>query len=337
VVLSTPPLDYRALPKAELHCHLNGAVPADVLASLLLKYELAPPDLRDPELLRARLTYTQPCASLGEYLEAWSLLRRLPVGRDCFRAMVDAAIRAQGEAGVRYVEMRHSIVTLAQVNQLTFEQALGWICEELREAGSRWGVESRLIVPFLRDKFDTWNYAELVDAIAVLNDPTIVGLDSAGDEAHPAPLQAADFLRRSQERLGLKLTIHAGETGIVEHIRWAIDECGADRIGHGLAAAKDPELMAELRERGIPIEICPTSNWLTGGIPTLEAHPVDTFIEHGVPFVLCTDNPGLHGVDLAEEYARFATSDLRRVAIDGMFAMQQRYAFGSPESAVARG
>lgn len=320
-------MDFRSLPKAELHCHLNGAVPSEVLASLLLKYELAPPELRNPELLRARLTYSKPCASLGEYLEAWSLLRRLPANRECFRAMVDAAIRAQSEAGVRYVELRHSIVTLAQLNQLSYEQALGWICEELREAGSRWGVEARLIVPFLRDKFDSWNYDELVEAIARMNDPTIVGLDSAGDEAHPAPLRAAEFLRSSQVRLGLKLTIHAGETGIVEHIRWAIDECGADRIGHGLAAAKDADLMAELRERDIPIEICPTSNWLTGGIRSLAAHPVDTFLSHGVPVVLCTDNPGLHGVDLAEEYTRFATSEQRRQVIAGMYAQQGRYAF----------
>lgn len=322
-------MDLRALPKAELHCHLNGAVPADVLASLLLRYQLAPPELQDPDRLRQRLIYSAPCGSLGEYLEVWSLLRRLPAGRACFHAMVDAAIRAQAEAGVRYVELRHSVVTLAQLNHLTYERALGWICEELQNAGSRWGVEARLIVPFLRDKFDAWNYEDLLGAVLRLQDPTIVGLDSAGDEAHPAPLRAAEFLRRGQDILGLKLTVHAGETGIVEHVRWAIDECGADRIGHGLAAAKDESLMAELKERDIPIEICPTSNWLTGGISRLEDHPAKTFIEHGVPIVLGTDNPGLHGVDLAEEYARFAQITGRLDLLEGMEAVARRYAFAA--------
>lgn len=322
--MTTP---WRDLPKAELHCHLNGAVPASVLTSLLLKYHLAPPELQDAERLQAALTYREPQASLGAYLDAWKLLRRLPPDRACFHSMVDAAIRAQAQAGVTYVEMRHSVVTLAQLNQLTYDRALGWICEELQLAGQRWGVAARLIVPFLRDKFDAWHYDDLLRAVRDLNDPTIVGLDSAGDEAHPAPLRAAEFLRRGQEECGLKLTIHAGETGIVEHVRWAIDECGADRIGHGLAAAKDEALMAELKERDIPIEVCLTSNWLTGGVPSLEEHPVTVFLAHGVPLVLCTDNPGLHGVDLAEEYAQFAAITGQPELLPALAQAARKYAF----------
>ncbi|MEO7994030.1 MAG: adenosine deaminase [bacterium] len=322
-------MDLQSLPKAELHCHLNGAVPAPVLADLLLRYHLAPPELSDLDSLTTALTYRTPCTSLGDYLNAWTLLRRLPAGCGCFREMVDAAIAAQAAAGVRYVEMRHSVITLATLNSLTFEQALGWICEELNSAGDHWGVEAKLIIPFLRDKFDAWDYDKLLQAIINLNDPTIVGLDSAGDEAHPAPLRAAAFLRKGQETLGIKLTVHAGETGIVQHIRWAIDECGADRIGHGLAAAKDPDLMAELVSRDIPIEVCLTSNWLTGGVADLAHHPVRTFIDHGVPFVLCTDNPGLHGVDLAGEYRLFLELTGRADLLTDMGDRQRRYAFAS--------
>lgn len=323
-------MDLRALPKAELHCHLNGAVPASTIADLLIRHHLAPPEFPDHRSLTEHLTFHTPKQSLAEYLAIWSLLRRLPVGRPCFHAMVDAAIRAQSEAGVTYVEMRHSIVTLAQHNGLTYTRALGWVCEELQEAGRRWGITARLIVPFLRDKFDAWNYEELLSAIRELDDPTIVGLDSAGDEIHPAPIRAAEFFRRGQELLGLNLTVHAGETGEVSHIRWALDACGADRIGHGLAAAKDPELMAELRERNIPIEVCISSNWLTGGIARVEDHPVNTFIEHGVPFVLCTDNPGLHGTDLTWEYALFQRLTGRDDLLAGMHTRAMGYAFAAP-------
>ncbi|HYE77717.1 MAG TPA: adenosine deaminase [bacterium] len=323
-------MDLRALPKAELHCHLNGAVPAATLADLLLRYHLAPPDLRDHGRLTDKLTFQTPKANLGEYLAIWSLLRLLPVGRPCFHAMVDAAIRAQAEAGVTYVEMRHSIIRLAELNGLSYTRALGWVCEELQEAGRRWGVTTRLIVPFLRDRFDAWNYEGLLSAIQDLKDPTVVGLDSAGDEVHPAPTRAAEFFRRGQEFLGLNLTVHAGETGEVSHIRWALDECGADRIGHGIAAAQDPDLMAELKDRDVPIEVCLTSNWLTGGVPSLEVHPVTTFIEHQVPFVLCTDNPGLHGVNLVGEYDTFRRVTGREDLLAGMRDRAMRYAFTAP-------
>jgi adenosine deaminase/aminodeoxyfutalosine deaminase len=126
------------------------------------------------------------------------------------------------------------------------------------------------------------------------------------------------------------LTAHAGETGGPESV-WAALRLGAERIGHGIAAARDVELMRQLRERDIPLEICITSNLATGVVKRLEDHPIRQLYDAGVPIVLNTDDPAMFGCTLVGEYRLaadrfgFSEAELRKVARNGF-----RYAFDAP-------
>jgi len=127
--------------------------------------------------------------------------------------------------------------------------------------------------------------------------------------------------------MGLRLTCHAGETGGPDSVAEAL-AIGAERIGHGIAAARDPALMTLLRERGVPLEICLTSNVRTGVVASFEDHPLRTLFDAGVPIVLNTDDPALFDCTLASEYhlARtrfgFADGELASLAANSL-----RYGF----------
>ncbi len=127
---------------------------------------------------------------------------------------------------------------------------------------------------------------------------------------------------------GLHLTAHAGESGGPESV-WEALVLGAERIGHGIAAVRDPELLRHLRDRDIPLEISITSNLVTGVVARLEDHPIRALYDAGVPIVLNTDDPAMFGCTLTDEYrlaARafgFSERELRGIAENGF-----RYGFG---------
>jgi adenosine deaminase len=122
-----------------------------------------------------------------------------------------------------------------------------------------------------------------------------------GDELGGPAAEFRDAYRYAQDA-GLRLTAHAGETVGPESIRAAL-EIGAERIGHGIRAVDDPDLMRRLREEQIPLEVCITSNVKTGAVASLAAHPVRRLFDAGVPITLNTDDPGVFETDLAREFA----------------------------------
>ena len=101
---------------------------------------------------------------------------------------------------------------------------------------------------------------------------------------------------------GCPITIHAGEDAGPDNIWQAIEDLGAQRIGHGIRCVDDPKLMTYLREKQICLEICPTSNWVTQAVPSLEKHPLPTILRAGIPVSINTDDPGVFGTTLPEEY-----------------------------------
>jgi len=318
----------RALAKAELHAHLAGCIPTRAAQELLRELQIDLPEGFD---LAHDLSIDTPVPSLRDYFKPWLALGKLPQGQACLAQMCRLALSALAIDGVVYAELRHSPFKVVRVNEVSFEVALQWAIEALDDAKTAiGGIDPRLILGIDRAQVDLAHIRAALHAFKTLGRPQqIVGLDVAGDETFPIDHRLAKLLREATEELGLGVTIHAGEVGPPEHIRFAIEACGARRIGHGLSATQSPPLLDLLKERDICVELCLRSNVLTSAVSSLQHHPLFTFIACDIPFVLCTDNPGIHAFSLSQEYGQFYELTGRADILESMFVRQTTYAFSN--------
>jgi len=200
--------------------------------------------------------------------------------------------------GIRYLEVRYA-PALTVHRGLTAEDSVAAVLRGLEAAGRRFGVESRLILCLLRGQSQRECRATLKAARRFAG-RGVAGLDLAGTES----ARSADYAPYFEEgrSLGLGATCHAGETRDPEHLRAALG-FGVSRIGHGTLLARRPELLREVRNRGICIEVSLSSNLATGAVPSVEMHPFLEFHRTGVAVCLNTDDREVFGIDLSHEYA----------------------------------
>ena len=318
--------NFEDLPKAELHAHLNGCVPPAVVHRLIKQYEVPLPagyNLPDDLMIK------KPVATLLDYFRPWFVFKLLPIGQDCLNEMFLSAAEKLASDGVRYAELRNSPYNIADINNISLEYALQWLIEASTRASEAHNIDLRLIVSLSRYKFNLEQANLLLSAIAtVSHSRRIVAIDLSGDEDDPISPEITKLFQIAKYELGLGITVHAGETCNADNVRWAVENCHADRIGHGLAASTDSRVLELLLSKNVCVEMCLQSNLMTGRISSLEYHPVHSFIEASIPFVLCTDNPQVHGVKLSDEYQLFTNTTGRIDYIKNMYETQLKYAFG---------
>lgn len=313
--------------KAELHVHLNGCIPPQKIRELVRKNNVGIPSDFD---INRDLQVLKPVNSLLDYFKPWLVLKRLPIGKECLAEMVDAAVGTLAKDGVTYVEFRKSPFNISEINNISIDEALEWLTETLSESSQRYAVKANLIVSLSRNDFDLKKTWKLLNALKPhKKGGVIVGVDLSGDENIPINAEVAKFYRLAKDDLGLGVTIHAGETGSLEHIRWAIEECDADRLGHALAAGRCQRTLEMIRERDICLEVSLISNLRTGTVKTLASHPVLSFISNSVPFVLSSDNPQVHKSSLSDEYTLFNRLTSRQDLLESMFSAQKTYCFAN--------
>ncbi|RZL03862.1 MAG: adenosine deaminase [Rubrivivax sp.] len=314
-----------ALKRGELHVHMNGAVPASTILEILADEGTLMPQGFDFQRDLVRLT---PCRSLAEYLTPWQILRLFPKKRANLDCLTLSVFGSLAENQVGFVELRSSLLYLATLQGCSPGQALERLIESTGEAARRHGIRRGLILTVTRGDYGAVGLATLLQAFEDLGRPKeVVGLDLAGDEEMSYPAELPSMFRDAKDRFGLGITIHAGETGRTENVRSAIDLFDADRIGHGTAAGKDPSLLELLAERRICVEVCPISNRLTGAVPGNEAHPLQEFRRHGVPFVICSDNPAIHQHGLADDQAAAMAEGLSISDMQQQYEIAKHYSF----------
>ncbi|WP_026200625.1 adenosine deaminase [Cupriavidus sp. UYPR2.512] len=310
---------------AELHVHLNGAIPASTIKNILADETTVLP--RGFEITRDLLRLT-PCKSLAAYLTPWQILRLFPRKRENLDRLCIAALANMAANGVRFVELRSSVLYLATLQKCSPTQALERLIESTRDAAERQNIRRGLILTVTRGDYGATALTALLQAYQDLGEPDdVVGLDLAGDEEMSYPAQLPSLFREAKDRFGLGITIHAGETGRAENVRSAIELFGTDRIGHGTAASKVPELMDLLAKEDVCVEVCPISNRLTGAVSSEEAHPLQEFRRHGVPFVICSDNPGIHQRGLVDDHSAAMAEGLSVGDLRHQFQVAKRYSF----------
>jgi adenosine deaminase len=240
-------------------------------------------------------------ASQAQLLSAFELPIALLQDAEALERATGELIEDKAADGVRYLELRWGPLLHVQ-RGLSLEDGIAAVCRTAQQAARRTGVTVRLIATALRSHDPEANVTLARTAARFLPDG-LTGFDLAGDEAaFPDPLlhrRAFEMARQA----GLGISIHAGEWGGAAQVRRALD-LGPDRIAHGSAAEHDPGLLEEIRERGIVLDLCPTSNVQAGIVPTIGAHPLARLHRAGVRVTLSTDDLTVSDVSLTDEYGR---------------------------------
>ena len=291
----------RRIPKAELHCHLDGSVRPTTLLDLGREYGVPMPETSADAL--AHHMYVRDARHLEDYLTRFDVtLGVMQSERALERISFELGEDAAAD-GVRYIEVRFAPV-LNQQWGMSLEEAVEASLRGLARAQAVHGIVGRIIVCGLRHLSPDVSL-ELARLAVAFQGKGVVGFDLAGGEAgHPASAHRAAFLHAREH--GMFCTCHAGEGAGPESVADAVHVCGAQRIGHGTRLIEDPRLTDELAKNGIAIEACLTSNVQTHAAKNYESHPLRAYFERGMRVTLNTDNRLMSGTTLIAEYAHAA-------------------------------
>ena len=306
MTVSSVPIDralLRRLPKAELHCHLDGSVRPSTLIELGL--ESGRPMPRDTEDALADYMRVDDARNLEDYLDKFAItLGVMQTASSLERIAYELAEDAARE-GVRYLEVRYAPVLNVR-DGLSLEDAVEAPLRGLERAEREHGIIGRVIVCAIRNMSPAVSL-ELAELAVAYRHRGVVGFDLAGGEAgNPASAHQAAFLHARAHDMAC--TCHAGEGDGADSVRQAVHVCGANRIGHATRLIEDRSLMDYCNDRRIALEICLTSNVQTRASDSYEAHPFRKYYDEGLNVVLNTDNRLMSGTTLTDEYEHAANN-----------------------------
>jgi len=288
-----------SLPKVELHRHLEGSLRLTTLIELARQHDLDVP--REIDELRRRVQVTLHDPSCRAFLATFTTLRQFYVSPEVICRFTREAIEDAYLDNVRYMELRFTPAALSAARNYPLHEVTRWVVEEVRKTRLELRDMQIALIASI-NRHESLAIAEQVLRIAVDHKEEIVGIDLAGDEAHDPAEPFAGIFREARCE-GLGVVIHAGEWAGPAAVRYAIEELGADRIGHGIRIIEDPDIVALARDRGVSFEVCPTSNALSGAIRRLRNHPLPRMLALGLKVTINTDDPAICNVTLTGELA----------------------------------
>jgi adenosine deaminase len=282
-----------AVPKAELHVHLEGTAPPDLIRRLAARNGLPLPDglLAAPDRFRY--------ADFLDFLRTYDLAASVIRSADDYRDIVYEYLAGCAREGALYVELTASPDHAALVG-LSEVEHLDGIARGIDDARAEHGIEARVLISCVRN-FGVEQAVRVARHAAERPHPYVVGFSMAGDEQNFPPGDYAEAFEIAAAA-GLGCTVHAGEWAGPESVRAAL-ELPVTRIAHGVRAIEDPALVEELALRGTVLECCPTSNVVLGVFPSYEEHPLGRLVEAGVRVTLGSDDPPYFGASIGGEYA----------------------------------
>jgi adenosine deaminase len=296
------PADLVALPKAELHLHLEGAIRPDTARELA-------------DRCGKPMPRTGRFADLAEFVGAYERARDLIHSLDDLRRVAAEVLVTARENGVRWTEV-HVIPTTYRGRLGPDAEVVEAVLDGLSSAATD-DAAAGLIIGVNRMLPLAAAERSLALALAY-RDRGVVGLGLAADEARYPAAPFADVFRRATDG-GLTAVPHAGEGAGADSVRTCVEELGARRINHGIRAVEDPAVVELLVERGVSLDVCPTSNVALQVVPSLAEHPLPQLIGAGVPVTLSTDCPLFLDTTTVQEYARASAAfGLDRAALAGI-------------------
>ncbi len=291
--------NYRALPKVELHRHLEGTLRLTTMLDIANQHGITIPAdvIRLSSLVQMQ---EEEKYSFQNFLAKFNTLRLFYRSPEVIHRITREAIEDAARDNVRYLELRFTPVALSRAERFPMHDVIDWVITSAQEAAVKFGVMVRLIASVNRHES-----SELAEQVAWLaaehKDRGLVGMDLAGNEAE---FRSDPFygVFKEARQAGLHITIHAGEWGPAANVKEAIEELGAERIGHGVRVLEDDYITELTRERGIAFEVCVTSNFQSGVVPALESHPLIAMVNRGLNITINTDDPSISRITLSHEY-----------------------------------
>jgi len=286
------------LPLVDLHRHLDGNIRPKTIWQLAQKNNIKLP----ADNFESFLPHVQITDSEADLI---AFLKKLDWGVGVLKSLDDVVrigyenVEDAFNANIDYAELRFSPYYIAMTHNLPIEGVVEAIIEGVNKGKEKFSTKTNLI-GILSRTFGVEHCQSELNALLAYKD-NLVAVDLAGDE-YNFPGSLFDNHFKQVKDAGLNVSVHAGEAAGPESVWHAIKTLGATRIGHGVACAKDQQLMDYMRDHQISIESCLTSNYQTGTIQNLAVHPVKTFIANDLLVCLNTDDPAVENIELAGEY-----------------------------------
>jgi adenosine deaminase len=290
---------YRALPKVELHRHLEGSLRLDTMLDIARQHGITIPEdvLRLSTLVQVQ---EEDMFTFQNFLAKFNTLRLFYRSPDVIHRITREAIEDASKDNVKYMELRFTPVALSRAERFPLHDVIDWVMTSAQEAATKCGMIVRLIASV--NRHESAELAEQVAWLAVEHmDHGMVALDLAGNEAEFKSEPFYGIFKEARQS-GLHITIHAGEWGPAANVKEAIEELGAERIGHGVRVLENNDIVNLARERGTAFEVCITSNYQSGVVNSLDTHPLIRMLDAGVNVTINTDDPSISRITLSHEY-----------------------------------
>jgi adenosine deaminase len=303
--------------KAELHVHLEGTMRPTVAKQLAKKNRLDFPE----KLLGSNETYR--CEDFNHFLRAYQQVSELLRCDEDYSFITYDYLARCAEQQAIYIEMMCA-PDLAAMNQVNYQQLIAGMADGIDRAKKDFGLDARILVTIVRHLSIQHSFAMVEQALENPH-PYVVGLGMAGDEINHPAKRFAEIFQLAHEN-GLQCTAHGGEVMGAESVWQVIRYLPVTRVGHGVRAIDDPQLIEQLIQRNITLEVCPSSNVALGVYPSLAEHPLKQLFDAGVKVCLNSDDPPFFGTTLGNEYAiaqqhfGFTEAQLNQITLNAIHA-----------------
>ncbi|MGP0073135.1 MAG: adenosine deaminase [Bryobacteraceae bacterium] len=291
--------------KAELHVHLEGSIGPETLMAI------------DPSLAPEEIEAHLSCSSFPEFLQDYIWVNKKLEKPEHYALATRHLLNSLARQHVTYAE-----ITLSAGVVLWKEQDLAAVYDAVWRESQQSRVRTFWILDAIR-QFGPEKGMAVAEFAVSRRSQGVIAYGIGGDEVRGPAHWFRDVFAYARDG-GLRLVCHAGETAGPESV-WGALAIGAERIGHGIAAAKDPRLMAQLRESNVPLEVCISSNVCTGAVHSLQTHPIRALYDAGVPITIHTDDPAFFRTTLTREYE--LAEQTFGLPADELAANSFRYAF----------
>jgi len=309
----------KKIPKVELHVHLEGAIRAETLQKLARKNHIDLPVHSLEEIKRWTVFSGFP-----DFNEKYILISRSIQTEDDIYLIAQEFLEGQAAQNIRYSEVTYTAYTHLKQAGIPISNQINVLREASLWAEQNLGTRMQLIIDIAREISPAEGIL-VADAVVRAMDKGVVALGLGGNEVMNPPGKFTKAFAVAREA-GLPCILHAGETAGPESIWEALKIADTVRIGHAIRCLEDPALVKELRERQIPLEVCPTSNVCLGIVDSLANHPLPRLIHEGLYVTLNSDDPALFSTDLNTEYQNisnefgYSQSEIQRLIKNGIQA-----------------